>query len=125
MIDATFAIYTFTSVLAFTGFCLFAWWWYRMRSASEVFIYINLLLGFLAFERSLLAIFRWIAIYEGADKALSIAQSQWWALRTIPELIIVALIVTRMACRAYRTIRLEHRYSKTGSKACEGFIDNE
>ena len=118
MSDLTFCIYTATSILSLSGFVLFIWWWFRMRSASEVFVYVTLLLLFIGVERGFLAVFRHAVVVD-YTWAHSLILNEWWALRTIPELVIISLIIVRMARRACRTIRLERRYAKD-SDVCEG-----
>lgn len=90
-----------------------------MRSASEVFAYFTFLLLFISIERAALGYLRYHHINE--INFSFIISSQWWAVRTIPELVIITLIVIRMARRAVRTIRLERRYSS--NNACEGYFD--
>jgi hypothetical protein len=119
MNDFTIWVYAITVGLTAFGFFLFIWWWMRMRSASEVFIYVTLLLGFICFERIVLLYYR-ILLGTDIDAAMNLVGSDLWSLRTVPELIVVMLIIVRMARRACRTIRLERRYAKEPD-VCEGF----
>jgi hypothetical protein len=122
MDDLTLCVYIATFIVGLAGFGLFTWWLIRMRGATEVFIYVGLLLLFISIERGLLAIFRYFTLFD-IEKALWIINHGWWPLRTIPELVIVTLIVIRMSRRACRTIRLERKHGK--SDTCEGSMGNE
>lgn len=120
MEDLTFYIYSSISFISFVGFVLFTWWWLRRRAATEVFAYITFLLLFIAIDKLFMALFRYYFIVD-RPCACAMISSDWWALRTVPELIILSLIIVRMARRACRTLRLERRYA--GKDTCEGMRD--
>ena len=99
--DLTFWSYSLCTLLSIYGFILFAWWWWKIGKASEVYIYITLLFlgNFLFFAGSLHAR---ILRFTNPQEALKLVDSFIWSIRTYLHTIITILIVVRMTRRAMR-----------------------
>lgn len=117
--DLTIWVYAAKFVICAIGFALFLWWWLRQRTASEVFAYITFLLLSASIEQFISLGLRVIMYYD-IEQARAIVISPFWSLRTAPSTFVYSLIVIRMGCRAYRSVRLERRYRLMGDLMCEG-----
>jgi MFS-type transporter involved in bile tolerance (Atg22 family) len=95
--------------VAFYGFALFEWWRRKLGRASEMYIYIELLFIAISINYMFNIIARWIFILDPlniVDEPYEFFISNiWWQLRTIPNLIILSLIVYRMTKRACKSMR--------------------
>lgn len=118
--DLEFAIYAATTLVSLIGFGLFAWWWRRMRRATQVYAYVTILLGIFIYHHGLLALVQGMCLLGYSDAKFYLTHSYWWKLRTLPELFCVGLFVQRMWSRAMRTMYLERRYLKKGISTCLG-----
>jgi hypothetical protein len=107
MIDYTALVgYILNFIFSFYGFILFSWWWYRIGKTTEVYAFITLLFfaEALFFGGSVYARFTKIV---DPDDFINVVTSHAFALRSYFHTIILALIIGRMTCRAYRTIIYE------------------
>jgi MFS-type transporter involved in bile tolerance (Atg22 family) len=107
--DICLVVYCLIFVVAFYGFALFEWWRRKLGRASEMYIYIELLFIAISINYMFNIIARWIFILDPlniVDEPYEFFISNiWWQLRTIPNLIILSLIVYRMTKRACKSMR--------------------
>jgi hypothetical protein len=109
--DLALWVYIVTSITSLYGFSLFFWWWRLGGQASEVYIYIMLLMlsNFLYCGINTYARYSFINDVANLNEYESIISSMFWQVRAIPNLVIIALIVTRMTRRAQKTMAARRR----------------
>ena len=104
MLETTLLVYYAVIVVSLYGFFLFLWWWIKIRHASEVYIYVMLMFGAVAFEFMANATAR-IAFFHGEPYEFdAFLTGPIWKVKAVPILIVLLLIVTRMTRRIKMTI---------------------
>jgi hypothetical protein len=109
--DLCFWIYIGISLMSLYGFSLFFWWWRLGGQASEVYIYIMLLMlsNFIYYSINGYARYSFINDVGNLNDYEAIISSVFWNVRAIPNLIIITLIVARMTRRAQKTMLARRR----------------
>jgi hypothetical protein len=109
--DLCFWVYIGIAVMSLYGFSLFFWWWRLGGQASEVYIYIMLLMlsNFLYYSINSYARFSFINDAGNLNNYEEIISSFFWQVRAIPNLVIITLIVARMTRRAQKTMCARRR----------------
>jgi hypothetical protein len=104
--DLCFWVYLWIAITSLYGFSLFFWWWRLGGQASEVYIYIMLLMlsNFIYYSMNGYARFSFINDISNLNNYEEIISSFFWQVRAIPNLIIISLIVARMTRRAQKTM---------------------
>lgn len=108
--DIVVALYLATAILSTYGFCLFSWWWFRLRRASYMYTYVTALLGGLAINYWMNFYAR---MYRGSHTYVELLDTWFWAARLVLILLCVLAIVVHMT---YRVFVLNKRLT-------EGLID--
>jgi hypothetical protein len=112
--DLCFWVYIGIAIISLYGFCLFFWWWRLGGHASEVYIYVMLLMlsNFLYYSINSYARFIFVTDINNTNAYEDIINSLFWNVRAIPNLIIISLIVIRMSIRARHTVSAMKRVAK-------------
>jgi hypothetical protein len=119
--DPCFWIYLAIVVVCFYGLALFAWWWYKVGHASEVYIYFMVLLASEAFYNMFNALARYTR-FSGKDLSefLWVLDSPAWEFRALFHLMILSVIIGRMTLRAITTLRKVKRFKLEDLKDVPG-----
>jgi CheY-like chemotaxis protein len=99
-------VYAYSALICLIGLFLFLWWWRKTRKATDVYIYVTILLGGEFFEKAILTWMRYLSRFEptGWDEIhTNIVTSPFWWLVGIPTAISFSLIIGAMFMRIYRT----------------------
>ena len=104
-LDVAFWVYMAINMVSAFGFVLFEWWRKKALHASEVYLYVELLMLANLIYYSMNAYARWAFIMDPGvivdseyEKVISTCV---WGLRAVPVLILISLIVGRMTLRAF------------------------
>ena len=98
-------VYTYGVFISFITFGLFFWWLLKVKSASDVYIYVMLLILGNGISDAFSVIARALKVYVGMDPWCSFVDSTLWSFRRVPELAILTIIFARMAIRLKRTLK--------------------
>ena len=93
-------------IICLYGFGLFAWWWRRVGSATEVYAYVTFLYLTGSIPLGLGVLQRW-SYYNALEFHEYYIHSLWYGFRTIPLGVTLLLIVGRMTQRVLRTKQYE------------------
>ena len=105
--DIAFWVYMAINFVSAFGFILFEWWRKKAVHASEVYLYVELLMLANFMYYSMNAYARWSFIMcPESNEYEKIISSSAWGVRAIPVLILVSLIVGRMTMRAFGPWRI-------------------
>lgn len=110
-----FYIYTAHSVVVLYGFILFLWWWYKTRSATEVYILMISILLAEAVEKSFYSWISYQLLYTtniNATCEYSVLNNGSLWLLCAPTLIAFTILVLSMTRRLFRT----NKALNTGNK---------
>lgn len=105
--DFCFWSYIFTASVSLYGFLLFAWWWKVSGHASEVYIYVTLLMlaNFAYYTFNSYARYVFINDVANLNTYEVIITSTFWKIRAVPELLIITIVVVRMTQRACKSVK--------------------
>ena len=98
-------VYTYGMFLSYFTFGLFFWWLLKVKTASDVYIYVMLLILGNGISDSFSVVARWLKLFIGVDLWIHFVDSNIWAMRRIPELIILTVIFVRMSIRLRKTLK--------------------
>lgn len=105
------------------GFVLFAWWWYRVGRATEVYAYVTGLyftIGWAAF----VAIYgRWIHANYNEVVYTSFQNSYKWYMPFGGIFLIMLIVASRMTRRVYRTYMYRRGFREDRRHAPDSKID--
>jgi hypothetical protein len=119
-------VYTYGMFLSYFTFGLFFWWLLKVKTASDVYIYVMLLILGNGISDSFAVVARWLKMFVGIDPWVQFVDSNIWAVRRVPELIILTVIFIRMGMRLRRTLKGIHDGSIIiNSKHKDGQTDKE
>jgi len=106
--DITFYIYFLAVFVSLFGFFLFGWWWIRIGSATDVYIYVSLIFLTNAFSDSIALYARYLRNID--PSCMTIFHNTYlWDFRRIPELTILIIFIVRMLMRVNEVYKLEKR----------------
>ena len=108
IVDLALVMYSAGVVVSLYGFFLFLWWWKKVGSATDVYIFISLLFAANAFSDATAGYARWLKVYS-PDQYLTFMDCGVWAWRRVPELIVLIVFVSRMTWRVFDAKRREGR----------------
>jgi hypothetical protein len=97
-LDNVLWIYICSVVISFCGFGLFVWWWRKIGSATNIYIYVSLLFATNAFSDVLAGYSRYLKRVN-IEEYLELNDSGLWIFRRIPELIVLFIFVISMLRR--------------------------
>lgn len=100
-LDIPSIVYTLTAVVGVYGFSLFAWWWRKIGSATEVYVYVTFLF-FGVFVTSIIGLYsRYLHYQISCDVYDIFVKSHWWSLGPVMILAVLIGICWRMTRRVY------------------------
>lgn len=104
--DVTFYIYALAAFAGLFGFFLFSWWWMRVGSATDVYIYVSFLFLTNAFSDTVALYARYLRNIDPARMTI-FHDCYLWDFRRIPELIVLIIFIVRMLLRVNEVLELE------------------
>jgi hypothetical protein len=104
------------TIICLYGFILFAWWWRRIGSATEVYAYMTFLYLTATIPLGVGVWQRWLYHNQPEFHDYYI-HSNWYGIRTIPLIIALILITGRMTQRVIRTRQYEKGKKKDRREA--------
>ena len=107
--DFCFISYAAVLVTSCYGFMLFLGWFIFTKHASELYIYIMLLLLAISLYYSLNITARSIYVIGENGEYKNLLDSFLWSLRSVPVFILLLMIDFRMTRRAYTSIKLSRK----------------
>jgi hypothetical protein len=106
--DGALILYLVGIVVSLYGFGLFLWWWKKVGSATDVYIFMAFLFGANAFSDAIAAYSRYLRL-NCQDDFVDFSTSCWWFIRRVPEIIVLIIFVSRMTWRIYDAKSRESR----------------
>ena len=98
--DIPTIIYAFCCLVSAYGFGLFAWWWKRIGSATEVYAYVTFLFLGILITAAIGIYSRYLHVVNERHYD-TFVDSVWWGLGPMLVLAVLCAIVIRMTRRIY------------------------
>ena len=98
--DITLYLYGVETVMALYGFCLFSWWWIKVKKASPMYVYVTLMFLSIFLRTSVSTYARWLRCNEPG--CYYDFMTGWvWSGRLYLQIIITGAIISHMSYRAF------------------------
>ena len=101
--------YLAIAVVSIYGCALFLWWWWKVGRATEVYVYVTMLMLGIGLTAGFAARSRWLHSYSGEQSYLGFVTSLRYSIGPGIVFILLCIISFRMTRRVWANSRLQFR----------------